>query len=57
MFVLQQFDNMGEILSPDMKSRKPPTRETLVDLAGVASDAGMVNVYIKTRRSGLERIR
>ena len=57
LFVLQQFDNIGEVLSPDMKSRKPHTRETLVDLAGVASDAGMGNVYIKTRRSGLERIR
>ena len=57
LYVLQQFDNMGEVLSSDLKSKTPPTKEKLVELAGVASEAGIGNVYIKTRRSGLERIR
>ena len=56
LYVLQQFDNMGEVLSPDLKSVMPPTKDKLIDLAGVASDAGIGNVYIRTRRSGLERI-
>jgi pyruvate formate lyase activating enzyme len=56
LYVLQQFDNMGEVLRQDYKSRKPPTREKLIALAGVASEAGIKNVYIKTRRTGLERI-
>lgn len=55
--VLQQFDNMGEVLRQDLKSKKPPTKEKLIDLAGVASEAGIKNVYIRTRRTGLERIR
>jgi pyruvate formate lyase activating enzyme len=57
MYVLQQFDNMGEVLHSDLKSKTPPSKEKLIDLAGVASDAGVRNVYIKTRRFGLERIR
>jgi pyruvate-formate lyase-activating enzyme len=56
LYVLQQFDNMGEVLSSDLKSKAPPSKEELIDLAGVASDAGIGNVYIRTRRSGLERI-
>lgn len=57
LYVLQQFDNMGEVLRQDLKSKTPPTKDKLIDLAGVASEAGIRNVYIKTRRSGLERIR
>jgi pyruvate formate lyase activating enzyme len=57
MYVLQQFDNMGEVLSQDLKSKTPPTKEKLIDLAGVVLDAGLKRVYVKTRRTGLERIR
>jgi pyruvate formate lyase activating enzyme len=57
MYVLQQFDNMGEVLCQDLKSKKPPTKEQLIDLASVASSASLESVYIKTRRTGLERIR
>jgi pyruvate formate lyase activating enzyme len=56
LYVLQQFDNMGEVLSQNLKRKNPPTREKLVDLAGVATEAGIGAVYIKTRRLGLERI-
>jgi hypothetical protein len=47
---------MSEVLRQDYKSRKPPIKEKLIALAGVASEAGIKNVYIKTRRTGLERI-
>jgi pyruvate formate lyase activating enzyme len=56
LYVLQQFDNMGEVLHQDLKSKTPPNKEQLIELAGVASEAGIRNVYIKTRRAGLERI-
>ena len=56
MYILQQYDNMGEVLSQDLKSKTPPTKEKLIDLAGVASDMGLKSVYIKTRRTGLERV-
>jgi hypothetical protein len=48
---------MGEVLSQDLKSKSPPTKEKLIDLAGVAADTGLKRVYIKTRRMGLERVR
>ncbi len=57
LYVLQQFDNMGEVLCQDLKSKTPPTKEKLIELARVASEAGIGNVYIRTRRTGLERIR
>lgn len=56
VYYLQQFDNQGEILSPELKEMESPTRERLVELAGQAIDAGLEKVYIKTRFGGLERI-
>lgn len=56
VYYLQQFDNQGEILSPELKEMESPTRESLVELAGQAIDAGLEKVYIKTRFGGLERI-
>ncbi|MCK4318175.1 hypothetical protein KAW53_05355, partial [Candidatus Bathyarchaeota archaeon] len=56
VYYLQQFDNQGEILSPELKEMESPTRERLVDLAAQAIDAGLEKVYIKTRFGGLERI-
>jgi len=56
VYYLQQFDNQGEVLSPELKEMEPPTRERLVDLAAQAIDAGLEQVYIKTRLDGLERI-
>jgi pyruvate formate lyase activating enzyme len=56
VYYLQQFDNQGEILSPELKKMESPTRESLVELAAQALDAGLEQVYIKTRFEGLERI-
>ena len=56
VYQLQQFDNVGEVLSPELKALPPPTRERLIELAEVAVDEGMRNVYIKTRKLGLERV-
>lgn len=56
VYYLQQFDNQGEVLSPELKQMEPPTRERLVELAAQAIDAGLEQVYIKTRLGGLERI-
>jgi pyruvate formate lyase activating enzyme len=55
-YYLQQFDNTGDILSPELKALAPPTREMMVELAETALDEGMENVFIKTREFGLERV-
>ncbi|MBN2335206.1 anaerobic ribonucleoside-triphosphate reductase activating protein [Candidatus Bathyarchaeota archaeon] len=56
VYYLQQFDNHGEVLSPELKEMESPTRERLVELAESALAAGMEPVHIKTRFGGLERI-
>jgi pyruvate formate lyase activating enzyme len=56
VYYLQQFDNTGQVLSQILKLEKPPTRESMVSLAGSAIAIGLRNVYIKTREGGLERI-
>ena len=56
VYYLQQFDNQGEVLDPNLKEKDPPTREHLIKLAKIAIEEGVENVYIKTRFEGLERI-
>lgn len=56
VFYLQQFDNMGEILNPELKKTEPPTKDHMVILAKAALDEGFEKVFIKTRFEGLERI-
>ncbi len=56
VYYLQQFDNQGEVLSPELKKMESPTRESLIELAKQSIDAGLERVYIKTRFGGLERI-
>lgn len=53
---LQQYDNTGEILDEKLKQKSPPTRERMLELGKITHDEGVVNVYIKTRNEGLERI-
>ncbi len=55
-YYLQQFDNTGDVLSPELKASSPPTRERLFDLAEAALEEGVGNVYIKTREFGLEKV-
>ncbi len=53
---LQQFDNLGEVLSQTLKQEKPPTREAMMSLAREALKTGLRNIFIKTRSNGLERM-
>jgi pyruvate formate lyase activating enzyme len=55
-YYLQQFDNTGDVLSPELKALSPPTREMMVELAETALNEGVENVFIKTREFGLERV-
>jgi len=56
VYYLQQFDNTGEVLSPELKAKQPPTREALLELGRVAMRKGIEDVYIKTRKHGLEKV-
>jgi pyruvate formate lyase activating enzyme len=56
VYYLQQFDNLGEVLSQTLKQEKPPTREAMMSLAREALKTGIRNVFIKTRSHGLERM-
>jgi pyruvate formate lyase activating enzyme len=56
VYYLQQFDNLGEVLSQTLKQEKPPSREAMISLAREALKTGLTNVYIKTRSNGLERM-
>jgi len=55
-YSLQQFSPMGDLLDPSLKSVKPPSREELRELARVALEEGVSEVYVKTREYGLERV-
>ena len=55
-YYLQQFDNTGDVLSPELKALSPPTRERMIELAETALNKGVENVFIKTREFGLERV-
>jgi pyruvate formate lyase activating enzyme len=57
VYYLQQFDNQGDVLDPELKKSEPPKKNQLITLAKVALDEGVDPVYIKTRFDGLERIK
>lgn len=56
VYYLQQFDNQGDVLSPELKEMDPPSRESLISLAKAVVEEGVQNVHIKTRFEGLERV-
>ncbi len=56
VYFLQQFDNQGDVLSPELKEMDPPPKDSLTKLAKAAIEEGLERVYIKTRFDGLERI-
>jgi pyruvate formate lyase activating enzyme len=56
VYYLQQFDNQGEVLSPELKTMERPTRDRMLSLARAALGAGLERVYIKTRFEGLVRV-
>jgi len=57
VYYLQQFDNLGDVLSPELKLKAPPEKEGLIKLARAAIEEGSDKVFIKTRFDGLERIK
>jgi len=57
VYYLQQFDNQGDVLSPELKIKDSPKKEDLIRLARAAIEEGLNNVHIKTRFDGLERIK
>jgi len=56
VYYLQQYDNLGDVLNPEMKKKSSPTREKMLGLAQEALSTGLKNVFIKTRVDGLEKI-
>ncbi len=56
-FVIQQFRPEADLLDPSFKRVRAPTRQELLELAQVALEEGLSNVYIRTREHGLERVR
>ena len=57
VYYLQQFDNLGDVLDPELKEKTPPAKEQMIQLAKAAIDEGVFPVYIKTRFDGLEMIK
>jgi len=57
VYYLQQFDNLGDVLSPELKLKAPPEKEGLIKLAKAAIEEGSDKVFIKTRFDGLERVK
>ena len=55
-YSLQQFDPSGDLLDPSYKSIPSPSRNRLLELARIAVDEGVREVYVKTREYGLERV-
>lgn len=56
VYYLQQFDNTGNVLSPELKVKQPPTRAVMLKLGRAALEEGIEDVYIKTREHGLEKV-
>lgn len=56
VYYLQQYDNHGEILDEKLKEMPPPNRKKMMELTDIACSTGLRNIYIKTRRNGLERV-
>jgi len=57
VYYLQQFDNQGDVLDPELKKKDPTEKELLIKLANIALSEGVSPVYIKTRFEGLEQIK
>jgi pyruvate formate lyase activating enzyme len=56
IYVLQEFSPVGDVLDETLRQLRPPDREVLVSLAEIALDEGVREVYIRTRRGGMERV-
>ncbi|MEM2093747.1 MAG: anaerobic ribonucleoside-triphosphate reductase activating protein [Candidatus Bathyarchaeia archaeon] len=55
-YYLQQFFPFEDIPSEELRLQKPPTRERLIQLAKLALNEGVQEVFIRTRNHGVERV-
>jgi pyruvate formate lyase activating enzyme len=55
-YVLQEFFPFKDVLDKTMRKIKPPSRQLMVKLAKVAVQAGLPEVYIRMRETGMELI-
>lgn len=56
LYVLQQFSQEGDLLDQSFKNVTPPTREKLIELAKAATQCGVREIRIRTRKFGEEKI-
>ncbi len=55
-YVIQEFFPFDEVLDEKLRTLKSPERDDLLRLAKYASEEGVKEVYIRTRRNGLEKV-
>ncbi|UCH02981.1 MAG: anaerobic ribonucleoside-triphosphate reductase activating protein [Candidatus Bathyarchaeota archaeon] len=56
IYVLQEFFPSDDVPDETLRKAKPPNKELLIRLAKTALNAGVREVYIRTRNGGMERI-
>ena len=56
IYVLQEFSPSDDVPDETLRKVKPPDRESLIKLAKTALEAGVKEVYIRTRNGGMELI-
>ncbi len=56
LYILQEFSPFDSVLDEKLRKLKPPSRELLIRLARGVLDEGVNDVYIRTRRGGLEKV-
>lgn len=56
VYILQQYDPLGDILDPRFKKVEPPKRGFLIKLAKAALGEGIAEVHIRTREYGEEEV-
>lgn len=55
LYVLQEFSPVDDVLDANLRNLRPTERDLLVSLAESALEEGVADVYIRTRRGGMER--
>ena len=56
IYVLQEFFPFDGMPDERLRTVKPPDKEALIRLARIALEAGVEEVYIRTRAGGMERV-
>ena len=56
IYVHQEFSPVEEVLDASLRNLRPTEKDLLISLAEIALEEGVADVYIRTRRGGIERI-